>query len=105
MSTVSKCFWNGRNLLWNDSTNLTWADVSFCQDFVSVFGDSKPTRRKVSKEIDKLSKEDKEKFIEIFLKVGGRDYSQKKKVKKIELSVEDVAFVLKEAVNVKIFKD
>jgi hypothetical protein len=107
MAELDMCFWNNRNLFWNDDRNLTWNECVFVNDLATAIDggapDGKKKRKYVRKKIKELTTEEKETFIKIKCKILGKEYEEEKKVnKKLSITVEDVKFVLKEAINVDI---
>ena len=100
-------FWNTRTINWNDDRNLNWNDIVILTDLATAIdGAGKTPRQKrkyVKKKIKELSTQEKETFIKIKCKIEGKDYEEEKKVnKKLNITVEDIQFILKEGINVDI---
>lgn len=95
------CFtWDTANFLWNDNP-YTWDDVCFAQELLAGHSD-----------ISGWSQEKKKRFIELYIKVkkqtepeifyGLRPLNKdsNKEVKDIDISIENVSFVIKNVLNV-----
>lgn len=98
---MSKISWGEADFIWSNNP-YTWEEVRLAG---KVFDTSGPYLDRV----EKLSKEEKKKFIELVVKVKGNQeyssphiYTEKKPVKteNVKVTVDDVKLVLKEVLGI-----
>ncbi|MEO6302699.1 MAG: hypothetical protein ABIP51_05970 [Bacteroidia bacterium] len=87
-----------------DTTTWKWDEIRFLSDFIAIDGDvpKKVFRKYIKKKLKDLSIEDKNKFIELYLKIDSEEIKDKKKKKKVTITVSEIEIILKEALKVEI---
>jgi len=92
--TVTKIKWNEADILWNNNP-FTWDEVQLVEEIAKELdGDGVVSKSKVLQE---LPDEKKEKLIRLIVRRKGiKMYDEAKKVKEINIEVEDVELLIKE---------
>ena len=88
----TKIKWNRADFFWNDN-GFTWSDVELIEEITR--GDTSSTG--IKKKVDKLEPKKKERLIHLIMrKKGIKIYDGSKKVKEIDIKVDDVELLIKE---------
>ena len=92
--TITKIKWNEADILWNNNP-FTWDEVQLVEEIAKELdGDGVVSKSKVLQE---LPDEKKEKLIRLIVRRKGiKMYDEAKKVKEINIEVEDVELLIKE---------
>ena len=102
--------WSGRCKKWSDCSNLTWSELIIINNILIAIDSGKgstgkinTTHSKVQGKINKLTEPEKKKVISVLIKLHSKNYKQTKEIKNgIEITIEDIEFILKEVKNIKI---
>ena len=102
--------WAGRCKKWSDCSNLTWGELIVINDILIAIdsgkgstGNVNTTFSKVQNKINKLTEPEKKKVISVLVKLHAKNFKQTKEIRNgIEITVDDVEFILKEVKNIKI---
>jgi len=92
--TVTKITWNEANFFWNDNP-FTWDEVQLVEEISEELDGAGSVSK--SKVLQELPDNKKEKLIHLIMRRKGiKIYDGSKKVKEIDIKVDDVELLIKE---------
>jgi len=98
--------WDNADVYWN-TVELTWAEFCIIEKARGLIGGTPRRRLK-----DELTKEEQDVIINLFVRISQQDVEFEKRInkhknKKVDVTIDDVEFLLREAkkIDVKIFMD